>query len=321
MSSRLFRTVARWSVGVFVTLGVLNACGPSRTPTAHSVGPTPLTPSLVVATATPSDPTEELFEEKPVAATPVAARRRDPRAFRVVHVFVALCDNKHQGIVPVPAVVGNGQDPEHNLYWGASFGVKTFFQRSPNWEEVAGAAQPPNAGVLRRAVFKTRNGAAPVYVVADAYDGASMKEALAHFLDAAAGEDEDDVEAGGERLQAGGLADLVAFVGHNGLMDMNLSDVSSKEWSAAAGDRPASAVVLACLSHRYFAAPLAAIGCPPLITTSSLMAPEAYSLDAILRSWAAGDPPSVTRKRAGDAYARYQRITAPAGRGVFVAGP
>src|SRR5687768_2778496 len=42
---------------------------------------------------------------------------------RVVHVFVALCDNEYQGIVPVPARIGNGDDPDNNLYWGAAYGV------------------------------------------------------------------------------------------------------------------------------------------------------------------------------------------------------
>ncbi|HST23582.1 MAG TPA: hypothetical protein VLR90_20895, partial [Blastocatellia bacterium] len=36
---------------------------------------------------------------------------------RVIHVLVALCDNEHQGIVPVPAKIGNGDDPQNNLYW------------------------------------------------------------------------------------------------------------------------------------------------------------------------------------------------------------
>ena len=43
----------------------------------------------------------------------------------VVHVTVALCDNEHQGIVPVPRAIGNGKDPRNNLYWGADYGVKT----------------------------------------------------------------------------------------------------------------------------------------------------------------------------------------------------
>jgi hypothetical protein len=256
----------------------------------------------------------------PAVDPPVIVRERRPRAFRVAHVFVALCDNRNQGIVPVAAVVGNGQDPEHNLYWGASFGVKTFFRRSPHWEEMAGVAPPSSPGVLRRAVFKSREPASPMYVVADAYDGAFMRDALANFLDAAAGNNENDVEAGGETIEAGGFADLVAFVGHNGLMDMNLAEVPAAPRSAS-GVQPSAAVVLACMSHRYFAAPLASAACPALITTSSLMAPEAYTLDAIVRSWAAGDPPRITRNKAGDAYARYQRITVGAGRGVFVAGP
>lgn len=43
---------------------------------------------------------------------------------RIVHVFVALADNKNQGIVPVAAKLGNGEDAEYNLYWGAAYGVK-----------------------------------------------------------------------------------------------------------------------------------------------------------------------------------------------------
>ena len=34
---------------------------------------------------------------------------------RIIHVFVALADNSNQGIVPVPAKLGNGEDPEHTL--------------------------------------------------------------------------------------------------------------------------------------------------------------------------------------------------------------
>ena len=35
---------------------------------------------------------------------------------KTIHVFVALCDNENQGIVKVPAVIGNGQDARNNLY-------------------------------------------------------------------------------------------------------------------------------------------------------------------------------------------------------------
>gem|GEM_PF-2135803 len=38
---------------------------------------------------------------------------------RTIHVCVALCDNEHQGIVPVPKTLGDGHDPANNLYWAA----------------------------------------------------------------------------------------------------------------------------------------------------------------------------------------------------------
>jgi hypothetical protein len=37
---------------------------------------------------------------------------------RVVHLLVALADNVHQGIVPVPSALGNGDDPA-GIFTGA----------------------------------------------------------------------------------------------------------------------------------------------------------------------------------------------------------
>lgn len=54
---------------------------------------------------------------------------------RTVHVFVALCDNENQGIIRVPEKLGNGQNPSSNLYWGAMYGVKSYFRyKSADWE-------------------------------------------------------------------------------------------------------------------------------------------------------------------------------------------
>ena len=83
---------------------------------------------------------------------------------------------------------------------------------------------------------------------------------------------------------------------------------------------PECAVVLACKSHGYFTEPLGKVGCKPLITTSGLMAPEAYTLDAIIRSWAAGEGPEAARRAAAGAYAKYQKISRRAAERLFVAG-
>ena len=59
------------------------------------------------------------------------------KGYRKVHVYVALCDNKNQGIVPVPKAIGNGQNAEGNLYWGCSLGIRTFFKNSSEFNIIS----------------------------------------------------------------------------------------------------------------------------------------------------------------------------------------
>src|SRR5215467_537237 len=103
---------------------------------------------------------------------------------RTIHDFVALADNASQRIVPVPAKLGNGEDPEHNLYWGSAFGVKTFFSRSREWKLLL-SGRHPKQDVLERCLFKYRT--AKVYLVADAYRGRAIQNAMLDFLNSASG--------------------------------------------------------------------------------------------------------------------------------------
>jgi hypothetical protein len=98
---------------------------------------------------------------------------------RLIHVFVALADNQHQGIVPVPAALGNGDDPAHNLYWGAAFGVRTFFRKSAEWKEIA-IVPHFKIFILERSIFQEKTGR--VLLVADAYRGSEIKQALTDFF-------------------------------------------------------------------------------------------------------------------------------------------
>jgi hypothetical protein len=243
-----------------------------------------------------------------------AHAERPPRDFRVVHVFVALCDNDHQGIVKVSKTLGDGKDPEHNLYWGAGYGVKTFFQRSPDWTEVPVSA--PAAPILRRAVFVSKKLAPPVYVVADAYDGERMDTALNDFLNAAAGKRTTKITVGKVTFDAASGADLVAWVGHDALMDLTVKAPVHVPGTV----HPDGAIVLACLSQKYFTPPLRAAGVEPLVATTNFMAPEAYSLEAAIRSWGAGEDGKKMRVAAGKAYAQYQKISDGSGIGLFATG-
>ena len=149
--------------------------------------------------------------------------------FPVIHVFVALCDNVNQGIVPVSASLGNGDNPATNLYWGAAFGVKTFFSKSRDWELVA-ESQNPSPAILARAVFKKKD--RDVFIVADAYRGKEISQAIWDFLEAASGKagEELAVTRGARKItfNSGGSSDLVAYVGHDGLMDFTLESTPEK---------------------------------------------------------------------------------------------
>jgi hypothetical protein len=251
------------------------------------------------------------------SSSETAAERiaRDARAGRplVAHVFVALCDNQHQGIVPVPARLGNGQRPDENLYWGARYGLRSYFRRAAGWQAVPHAGSPP-AGILDRVVFRRQQGGAPVYVVADAWDGARIRETVSAFLEAAAGRATVTTTAGRE-LAIGGGSHVVAFVGHNGLMDFEAPPLAPGRAEPAR-----AAVVLACASRPYFLPLLQRAQAQPLLLTTGLMAPEAYSLEAALSTWFATRDGAQAKDAAAHAYDTYQRCGRRAALRLFATG-
>jgi len=239
----------------------------------------------------------------------------------VIHVVVALCDNEYQGIVPVPKAIGNGQDPKSNLYWGAAFGVKTFLTRRAGWSLVAHG--PGSGAVLERIVVKKEfvrgKRTVPVFLVADAWDGRYIRDAIVRFLGMAAGREAETIAVDGmpAALHAGGEAHLVAFVGHDGLMDFSLTGSPAERAKAP----PRSSIVLACASKGYFSPHLARGGSHQLLLTTNLMAPEAYTLDAAVTSFAKGESPAAVVEAAAAAYSKYQKCSMKAARGLFAATP
>ena len=242
----------------------------------------------------------------------VASQPARRNSGKLIHVLVALCDNEHQGIVPVPARIGNGDDPANNLYWGAGFGVKTFFKRAGDWNLIT-ETRNPRAEILERLVFKhqTKN----VYLVADAYRGREIKRCVADFFEFSAGRAVETNKANSVELHVGGVADLIAYVGHDGLMDFALDSYPHK-----ADGRQRDAVMLACLSKRYFAEPLRKTGARPLLWTTGLMAPEAYVLKAAIDGWTLNEDGEGIRTRAATAYNQYQRCGMNAALKLFSTG-
>jgi hypothetical protein len=244
----------------------------------------------------------------------------------VIHVSVALADNKHQWIAPVPEAIGNGQDPRNNLYWGARYGLKTFFQKDADWKIIK-KIPSKDSRILERLVFykliKRHGRPVKAYLIADAWDGRFISETIQQFLSYSAGADVISIDVQGQlNLQAGGAAHLNAYIGHDALMDyFGLKDKTIQNPEKAPDALQSDSIVLACKSKPYFESRLKAIGSHPLVLTTGLMAPEAYTLDAAIMQWVMGKEDNQIRKSAAAAYAKYQKINLTAAKRLFAVGP
>jgi hypothetical protein len=76
-------------------------------------------------------------------------------------------------------------------------------------------------------------------------------------------------------------------------------------------------MVLACQSRTFFKDLLAKAGVHQLLLTTTNMAPEAYTLDAVLKKWLAGHSSLETHEAAAQAYCKYQDCRVSWGRRLF----
>lgn len=225
----------------------------------------------------------------------------------VVHVTVALCDNAQ--IACGSGGLGSPGNLRSNLYWGALFGAKRFFDRPERgWEAVAQRGETD--GVLERAVYRRwvagsrwgRRGRVEQLVVLDAVHGARIDEAVARFHRMATAGATLAVDDGSRRRDV--RVSVAGYAGHNRLMDgLRLPEVED-------GLRePVPSFVLACLSERFFSSSLRAAGSSPVVTTRAFMAPEGYAVEAAARAFGDHRTPEQIRDAVVRAYATWQKIT------------
>jgi len=246
------------------------------------------------------------------SAPKVQAEKAAVNSVPVIHVFVALADNVNQGIVPVSASLGDGDNTKTNLYWGAAFGIKAFFSKNKDWQLIS-VTPNTSATILERCIFKHRHSSS--LLVADAYRGKEIAQTTWDFLEAAAGKPGEKLKAGDVEFHTGGSADVVAYIGHNGLMDFKLRSQPKRR-----DDRQRRAIILACASKSFFTPALQQSGATPLLWTTNLMAPEAYVLSAAIDGWMKKETDEQIRLRAADAYNKYQNCGVKAARNLFATG-
>ncbi len=230
-----------------------------------------------------------------------------------IHVFVALCDNENQGIVPVPATLGNGKDAANNLYWGAAYGVKSYLKyKTTDWRLIK-TIKPNDSLILERLVFK--HATKDAYILADAYDGEKIKTCIEDFLKAANGQNPVSIRLDSTTHTFGGHSDLVAYIGHDGLMEFSV-DINYEPQLTKRLD----AVMLACYSKSFFSAEIKKSCAKPLLWTTHLMAPEAYTLKAAIDGWLLNESASQVDERAAQAYHKYQKCGITSARNLFTTG-
>lgn len=230
---------------------------------------------------------------------------------KVIHVLVALCDNDSQGIVPVPKKIGNGNDPDNNLYWGCGYGVRTFFKNAAEWKMVS-KRKAVSPVVLERCIFKhlTKD----VYLVADAYKGDKIKSCNEQFFRAASGNNTDTVMLNEKTIRLE-TAQLVCYVGHDGLMDFTIDAYPQQK-----NDVKKDVIILACASKVYYKQGVKAAGANPLLWTTNLMCPEAYTLKAAIDGWLLNESGTQIHQRAAEAYNQYLKSGMKGAKNLFATG-
>ncbi len=217
-------------------------------------------------------------------------------ASKSVKVYVALCDNKTQGIAKVGAKIGDGNVPDANLYWGCSDGFGSYFKRSKRWKVKSSDSDISNQ-VLRKMTLIHVDG--DVRLTAEAYRGSEMEQCMKNF----------------ERDAAMSLYDLVVFIGHNGLMDVKIPELEP------ISENETEVMVLSCLSEMYYKDRLTRLGCRPVLLTRQLMYPGSFLLHDALEVWKRDGSPAEMRAAAGKAYSKNQGISVKAGTGIFAELP
>lgn len=211
-----------------------------------------------------------------------------------VLVVVPLCDGAALDCGRAGGL-GDPRSLDRNLYWGALYGAERFLAKAPGFRIVARADTPDRSrpALLREVTLEHRH----VRVRLQAWDGARIDDALAAFL---------------AHAEAPGDVELLVWAGHDRLMDVAAP-------AARTTSSPARVAVLACESAQYFGPALEARGAQAVALTRTFMAPEAYLLEALVRTVAERgvDDRARIRDALVDSYAKHQRISKRAASSVF----
>jgi hypothetical protein len=228
----------------------------------------------------------------------------------VAEVHVPLCDNTI--IRCGNAKLGDGDSLDGNLLWTTTPGFGAWFvRRGTPWKRVARHRTTGHPDVLAIDVYRRkvstpaawRKRGAPttfeVDLVIRAWRGKAIDTALAQYAkDVSGGPAREVVLDDKTTLHAGGAAQLVAWVGHNRLMDLDTAYAWPKPGAAVTGT-----IAIACHTAAYMEAEVSGSTRVPLLMTRDLLFANAAPLEATVMAFATGQGYAKIRMDASTAYA------------------
>jgi hypothetical protein len=234
----------------------------------------------------------------------------------VVEVHVPLCSNEL--IRCGNAKLGDGDNPSTNLYWSTTPGFGVWFARKGSgWKRVLHATNTQDTGdddvlelhVYRRTITTPaawrKQGAPKTYevdLVIHGWRGSAIDRALAAYAADVSGQGTRTITlADKSTLAAGGAARIVAFVGHNRLMDLEKFD-----WPKA-GDEVKGTIAIACHTKSYMKEDVPSATRVPLLMTNDFLFSNAAPLEAAVLAFAGGGGYAQIRLDAATAYAAIQK--------------
>jgi hypothetical protein len=268
------------------------------------------------ATARAGDPTPADGDAGLAGLYDTLAPRLAAGAPLVIQVHVPLCDNRV--LACGNRKLGDGDRPDGNLYWATDGGfVGWFGRRGSGWTPVALAADARRPDdVLDLRVWHRRVAAAgawrargaraalDVYVVAFAWRGTAIDAGLAAYLDDLYGDAARPIAlADGTTLDAGAGAAIVAWVGHNRLMDVDPIDWRARAAAMPATARPRGVIAEACQTAPYMAEGVSSATRVPLLMTNDFLFAGAHAFEGVVTAFARGGDLAAMRRAAAVQYA------------------
>jgi len=229
----------------------------------------------------------------------------------VITANVVLWDASFNGRRRFPITDGN--DPKHNLYWGAGYGMYHGFKNVFRWKLVGEEKD-------KVAVFKKVYSPNPfwqgmgvkkpfeVYVVLNLYKSDVITDGYRDFAKNLFGNRPQRVTLkDGKIIEAGSQSRIVGYIGHMTGRGKNAIKTVRNSQSIAQGE-PKGVFMTSCLSAPVFSHEVLGENTYGLLFTTGLLAPEAYIQNALFDAIARGLKGDKIIHSVASAYANYHDI-------------